>query len=182
MVETHQTVPSLQIDVAVVSDGCGSRWAMGVVTWWMFTASFSLFHFHINTFWSGVHWPVTLSKYHSCIPHTLAPTGGFSELLNRHCDLLYIINKVFWAMNADWLTAVVYQTIYHGYDKTFICTALITLVTSLYSNKAPWWFVVYCQYTTAKGCIQALRVASCVKTDCNRGILSIYHTPLGLIA
>ena len=46
-------------------------------------------------------------------------------------DPLLIINWVVRALNADWLTAVVYQTVYHGYDKTFIFTALITLVTSL---------------------------------------------------
>ena len=34
------------------------------------------------------------------------------------------------SLNADWLKAVVYQTVYHLYDKTFIFTALITLVTS----------------------------------------------------
>ena len=42
-----------------------------------------------------------------------------------------IINWVVRALNADWLTALVYQTIYHGYKKTFIFTAIITLVTSL---------------------------------------------------
>jgi hypothetical protein len=47
------------------------------------------------------------------------------------------------AVNADWLTAMVYQTIYHRYDKTFIFTALITLVTSNNSNKAPREFVIY---------------------------------------
>ena len=35
------------------------------------------------------------------------------------------------ALNADWLTAVVYQTVYNGYDITCLFTALITLVTSL---------------------------------------------------
>ena len=34
-------------------------------------------------------------------------------------------------LNSDWLIAVVYQTVYHGYDKTFISTALITLVDGL---------------------------------------------------
>ena len=42
-----------------------------------------------------------------------------------------IINWVVQAMNADWLKAVVYQTVYHRYDKTFISTALVTLVTRL---------------------------------------------------
>jgi hypothetical protein len=41
------------------------------------------------------------------------------------------MNWMVQALNADWLTAVVYQTVYHGYDKTFLVTALITLVTSL---------------------------------------------------
>jgi hypothetical protein len=38
------------------------------------------------------------------------------------------INWVVQALNADCLKAVVCQTIYHGYGKTFIFTALITLV------------------------------------------------------
>ena len=42
--------------------------------------------------------------------------------------------------------------------------------------------VVYGQYTTAKDCVQALRAASCIRTALSRGILSIYHTPSGLIA
>ena len=45
------------------------------------------------------------------------------------------------ALNANWLTVVVYQTQYYGYDKTFIFTALITLVP-VTSNKAPRGFVV----------------------------------------
>ena len=46
-------------------------------------------------------------------------------------SILAIINWVVRALNADWQRAVVYQTVYHGYDKTFIFTALITLLTSL---------------------------------------------------
>ena len=42
-----------------------------------------------------------------------------------------IRNWVVRALDADWLTAVVYQTVHHRYDKTFIFSALITLVTSL---------------------------------------------------
>ena len=42
--------------------------------------------------------------------------------------------------------------------------------------------MVYCQYTTAKGYVQALRVASCIRTALSRGILAIYHTPPDLIA
>ena len=41
------------------------------------------------------------------------------------------INWVALALNADWLKGVVYQPVNHRYDKTFIFTALITLVTSL---------------------------------------------------
>ena len=43
----------------------------------------------------------------------------------------HIIKWVVPALKADWLIAIVYQTVYHGYDKTCIFTALITLVTSL---------------------------------------------------
>jgi hypothetical protein len=43
----------------------------------------------------------------------------------------YIINWVVQALHADWLKAVISDHIYHKYDKTFILTALITLVTSL---------------------------------------------------
>jgi hypothetical protein len=45
--------------------------------------------------------------------------------------LIHIINWVVRVLNVDWLTDVVYQTGYHGYDKTFNFPALITLVTSL---------------------------------------------------
>ena len=48
-------------------------------------------------------------------------------------------------------------------------------------NKAPRGIVVYCQYTTAKGCIQALLIASCIRTALSRAIFAIYHTPSGLI-
>ena len=51
------------------------------------------------------------------------------ELMSSEGKLTFI-NWVVRALNADCLTAVVYQTIYHGYDKTFIFTALITLITS----------------------------------------------------
>ena len=34
--------------------------------------------------------------------------------------LLLIINWMVQALNADWLTGVVYQTVYHGYDKTLL--------------------------------------------------------------
>jgi hypothetical protein len=31
----------------------------------------------------------------------------------------FMINWVVQALNADWLTAVVYQTVYHGYDNIY---------------------------------------------------------------
>ena len=49
----------------------------------------------------------------------------------KNRKLLTIINWVVQALNADWLRAMVYQTVYHGYDKNYIFTALITMVTSL---------------------------------------------------
>jgi hypothetical protein len=47
------------------------------------------------------------------------------------CVIYYIINWVVLAVNADWLKAMVYETVYHGYDKTSIFTVLTTFVTSL---------------------------------------------------
>ena len=46
-------------------------------------------------------------------------------------QIFNILNWVVRALSADWLKAVVYKTAFHGYDKTFIFTVLITLVTSL---------------------------------------------------
>jgi hypothetical protein len=68
-----------------------------------------------------------------------------------------------------WLKAVVNQTIYHEYDTT--------LFTVLISNKAPQGFMVYGQYTMAKGCTQALHVVTCIRTVSSHGILEKYHTP-----
>lgn len=45
--------------------------------------------------------------------------------------LFNIINWVVRASNADWLKAVVLQTIYQGYDKIFIFDVLITFITIL---------------------------------------------------
>jgi hypothetical protein len=42
-----------------------------------------------------------------------------------------IINRVVRALHADWLKAVVYQTVYHGYDKKYLFKVLIMLETSL---------------------------------------------------
>ena len=35
-------------------------------------------------------------------------------------DIMAIINWVVSALNSDWLKAMVYQTVYHVYDKTLI--------------------------------------------------------------
>ena len=45
--------------------------------------------------------------------------------VTTHCDQRLIVNWVVQALNADRLTAVVYQTVYHRYDKTCIFTALM---------------------------------------------------------
>ena len=41
------------------------------------------------------------------------------------CHLLIIRNLVVRALNADWLTAVVYPTVYHGDDKTLLLLLLL---------------------------------------------------------
>ena len=51
--------------------------------------------------------------------------------LNKDRRKSHIINLVVQALNADWLTVVVYHPVYYAYDKAFIFTALIMLVTSL---------------------------------------------------
>ena len=70
------------------------------------------------------------------------------------------------ALNSDWLKAMVYQTMYHVYN----------------SNKAARGFVLYGQNTTAKGCVQALRIASCLRTGLSCAIFAIYYTSSVLIA
>jgi hypothetical protein len=58
-------------------------------------------------------------------------------------------------------------------------TAVLFLISlSLHQDS----ILIYGQYTAAKGCVQSLRVALCIWTAFSRGILPIYHTPLGLIA
>jgi hypothetical protein len=52
----------------------------------------------------------------------------------------------------------------------------------VYLNNKARGGVVYGQYTTAKGCYDALRNTECMDTALSRGILTIYHTPSGLIA
>ena len=53
------------------------------------------------------------------------------QMLIEVHNMTLIINWVVRALNADWLKAVVYQTVYHKYDKTFRFTLLIRLVTGL---------------------------------------------------
>ena len=88
--------------------------------------------------------------------------------------LIKIINWVVRALNADWLTT--------GMTKQLFFTALILLVTKIIEIRNLGGFVIYGQFTTAKGGVQALGVASCLRTALSRGILAIYHTPSGLIA
>ena len=80
------------------------------------------------------------------------------------------------ALNADWLTAVVYQTIHHGMTK-HLFLLLYLHFKFVIAIRPFWWFVVYGQYTTAKGCIQALLVESCIRTALSRDKLTIYYTP-----
>jgi hypothetical protein len=46
--------------------------------------------------------------------------GGSKNHPQQINSIIDVQNWVVRALNADWLTAVVYQTVYHGYDKTFI--------------------------------------------------------------
>uniref|UniRef100_A0A8C7EZ69 3-methyl-2-oxobutanoate dehydrogenase (2-methylpropanoyl-transferring) n=1 Tax=Oncorhynchus kisutch TaxID=8019 RepID=A0A8C7EZ69_ONCKI len=78
------------------------------------------------------------------ISHEAPITGGFAAEISStvqylqlmlhlpsHCKhQSQIINWVVRALNADWLTAVLYQIVYHRYEKTCIFTSLIKLVTS----------------------------------------------------
>lgn len=71
-----------------------------------------------------------------CLPQPMMGTlqGGFpvwlQESATAYCvDLLLCPHP--WALNVDWQKAVVYKTLYHWYDQTFIFTAVIRLVTSL---------------------------------------------------
>jgi hypothetical protein len=88
------------------------------------------------------------------IPHLI------SKLNNIAGHIPDIINWVVRALNADWLTAMVYQTVYHGYDKTciFYCSNYVgnQFIIAIRHIRG---FVVFGQYTMAKGFIQALRIA-----------------------
>ena len=46
------------------------------------------------------------------------------SLSDTQC-LFSLLNGVVRTQNADWLTAMVYQTVYHSYDKAFMFTALL---------------------------------------------------------
>ena len=83
----------------------------------------ALFCLQSQTLVSKHYWGIVLSVIDLV---TLSINILFIMLYNN------IVNTwVVQALIADWMTAVVYQTVYHGYDKTFIFTALSTLVTSL---------------------------------------------------
>ena len=61
----------------------------------------------------------------------LSQFSPITAIRKDSCSKSTIINWVVLALNVDWLIAIVYQTVYYGYDKTCIFTAPITLVTSL---------------------------------------------------
>jgi hypothetical protein len=70
------------------------------------------------------------------IPRLRAVSRHSASSIRTALAVVNLINKVIRyeglrTLKVDWHTAVVYQTIYHEYDKMFICTALITFVTSL---------------------------------------------------
>ena len=67
---------------------------------------------------------------HAVIEVVRSTARGKIHTIKCIYNILYIINWVVQALNADWLKAVVYQTVCNGYDKTFIIAALITLVTN----------------------------------------------------
>ena len=67
--------------------------------------------------------PVPFS--HTCC--TISP----HRTSERERVMLSIKNWVVRVLNVDWLTEVIYQAMYHAYDKTCPFTALVMLVTSL---------------------------------------------------
>ena len=85
---------------------------------------------------AGVYWPYTKTRevpycYYKLVTNVISKnstTKCFVKPMVYGLKYL-IINWVVRALNADWLTAVVCQTVYHGYDKCFFL--LFTLVTSL---------------------------------------------------
>jgi hypothetical protein len=117
------------------------------------------------------------------IMHTLECPSSQSGTSIQQCHgIINIINWVVQALNADWLTTVVNQTIYHGYDfdfdffcSNYVGNQFIIVIRHLLG------FVVYGQYTTAKACIQALCVALCIRTALSCGKLAIYHNLRALL-
>jgi hypothetical protein len=78
--------------------------------------------------------------------------------------------------------AVVYETVYHGYDNIyFYCSYSVChqFIIAIRHFRCLRYVAII---SLAKGCIQALHVASGLRTVLSRGILAIYHNPLGLIA
>jgi hypothetical protein len=89
-----------------------------------------------------------------------------------------IINWVVRALNADWLNAVVYQSICHGYEANLLVYVgnqfiIATRHMGGFVVQYSIW-PIYC--TAAKGCIQVLHVASRLRTALSSGIVVIYHT------
>ena len=74
---------------------------------------------------------------------------------------IYFYNCVIWALNADWLTDVVYQTVHDGYDKTFICIALYV------GNQ----FLIAIRHLRGLWYMVNIRNVSCIRTALSHGIL-----------
>ena len=141
---------------------------------------------HTHTQWSGTgsqpwhatHYgrkPTCCVKLSWILRRTLAccKTDKIQPDVDTH-HLQRITNWVVQALNADWLTAVVHQTVYHGYDTTFnlycfnyIGNQFLIAIRHLGG--------LYGQYTTAKGCVKALHAALCIRTALSCGILALYH-------
>ena len=89
--------------------------------------------------------------------------------------LTCIINWVVRSLNADWLTAVVYWTVYHGYDNTYFYSCNYVGNQFIIANMHLWrlWYI---------GNVPRLRSVSrhsalCVRTALSRGIMAVYRTP-----
>ena len=99
----------------------------------------------------------------------------------RTPDSLYFICGVP-ALNADWLTAVVYQTVYHGYDKTFyfVCSYYVgnQFIIAIRRLGGLWYMAKIPRLRS----VRALRNTLCIRTALSCGILAIYHTPSCLIS
>ena len=82
-----------------------------------------LLHFRIKGLLYFPTWLRSLLSYTSILNDLVAnEITGYVLTSYCHCCIIGIINWVGQALNADWRKAVVYQTVYYGYDKTSICT------------------------------------------------------------